>query len=110
MNKKTGVLFPEINDHVKSLDSKISLLHITDLAVLDLNFIKNNMNSPFYFFPYCLATEELSLTDALNNANGQYFSRANLEVGGLWIFDKKYDITDNDYDDYSIPIKLDEYK
>lgn len=110
MNKKTGSYFPEVNDYNKSFDGKISLLHSLDLAILDMNFFRNNKNVPFYFFPFCNATDGLSDSVAITDATGAIFNRLNLEAGGFWKFDSKHGIVNNDYDDYALDLKLDEYK
>ncbi len=110
MNKKTGVLFPDINEYSKSLDSKISLMTLEELKEFDVNVVKNNMNSPFYFFPFCEPSSELTNTESKTDTNALNLSRENYELGGFFTFDPSFDITNTDYDTYDIPVKLDEYK
>ena len=110
MNKKTGVKFPEINEYTKSLDSSIKFLYLRELLPLDVNFVKNNMNKPFYFFPYCHSTEGLSNAESLTSLIGLQYQAENQEFGGLYQWDTAFDITNSDYNLFDIPIKLDEYK
>jgi hypothetical protein len=110
-SKKTGVVFLDVNEYNKSFETKMSLLTESDAIKFDYNIHKNNMNCPFYFFPYCEASSGLSNIDTANDLSTYRTRLVNTEMGGLYSFDVKYDLTNKtSVDFFDIPIKLNEYK
>lgn len=104
-SEKAGVVFSEINEYSKTYSSGLEMLTIEDLDIIDTNFLKNNIGQPFFVFPYCEGTKDLSLVNSLDS---YIYSYRNLESGGLYLLQ---DITiSHSWDTYSLPIKLKEWK
>lgn len=109
-SKKTGIHFPDINEFNKDLEASISLMDALAVGQLDIHVLKNNMNTPFYLFPHC--EPSANLTNAQTNTSLEtYLSRTgNLSIGGLYILDPALDFSTPVWDNYNTKLKLKEYK